>query len=166
MKNIGLFIFSLTLVLSIMGVGYSAWNKSLNINGTVNTGTLSATIDVRDPGLVSSAEYATIKEGTSTDDNLVVEIDNAAAGNIFTINYAVTNTGTIPANVTFTTPVITPSGTGASASDISVNTPPASELLEGGMCIVGSLTITVNESAPMTGDPSYSIDIGISASPP
>jgi hypothetical protein len=166
LKKIGLLVFVITLALSALGVGYSAWNSALNINGTVTPGTLSASIDVRAPGLVSSADYAEIVEGESTNSCLIVEITNAAAENIFTVNYIVVNTGTIPANVTFNPPVITASGPGASASDISINAPPDSELIEGGVSIVGSLTITVNESTPMTGDVSYSIELGIRASPP
>jgi hypothetical protein len=111
-------------------------------------------------------EYATITEGPSTDTNLIIEIENAAAGNIFTVNYVITNDGTIPAIIGFNEPVITPDGTGASSSDISVNTPPNSETIEGGTITEGSLTITVNDSAPMTGGVSYTISLGITASPP
>jgi hypothetical protein len=165
MKRVGYVIFVLTVLLTFLGVGYSAWSRTLNINGTVVPGTLIATIAVGPEGLDSSVEYASIVEGESTDTNLVVVIGNAGAGNVFTINYRITNDGTIPTTVSFAEPVITASGPGASISDILVDAPQASELLDGGCITDGSLTVTVNDSTPMAGGVSYTISLAINASP-
>ncbi len=166
MKKLGFLLFFSFIALSALGVGYAGWSNSLNVTGTITPGIFAVTIGVEPDGLVSSVEYATIQEGASTSTNLIVNIDNAAAGNVFTVHYLVLNDGSIPANVTFDVPVVTANGTGATASDITVNTPPAPTLLEGATSISGELTIEVNDSTPMTGNISYSINIGINATPP
>ena len=165
MHKFGFVVLVLVLASSALGLGYASWNKSLSIDGTVNTGTLEATIDVNPPGLVSSVEYATITEGDSTNTSLVVNIENAAGGNVFTVNYSIVNTGSIPINVAFTTPVIAASGVGATAADITISAPPTPVSLDTALNETNSITITVNDTAPMTGGISYTITLGIAATP-
>ena len=117
------------------------------------------------PGLVSSVGYATITEGDSTNTSLVVNIENAAGGNVFTVNYSIVNTGSIPINVAFTTPVIAATGVGATAADITISAPPALVSLDTALNETNSITITVNDTAPMTGGISYTITLGIAATP-
>ena len=167
MKKLGLVILILMFSLSIIGLGYAGWSKSLSVTGEITPGIFAVTIGLEPDGLESSAEYATIeKDEASTDTNLIVNIGNAAAGNVFTVHYLVVNDGSIPANVVFAVPVVIADGTGATDSDITVNTPPDSVLLEGAMSISGEVTIELNDSAPMTGNVGYSINIGIIAAPP
>jgi len=166
MKKLGFFLFFTLISLSMLGLGFAAWNQNLNISGTVIPGMLNVSIDLEEPGLVSSAAYATISEGTSTNTSLVVNIDNAAAGNIFTVHYLVVNNSSMPVNINFNQPSISAIGTGATSADISVNTPSTPSLVEDGGSISGELTITVKDSTPMTGGVSYSVSVSISASPP
>ena len=165
MKKSVLLVLALTLALCGLGVGYAAWNQTVDFTGTVNMGTLAATICLDSDGLESSAEYATIVEGDSTETCLSVTIDNAAAGNIFTVHYLVINSGSIPTTVTFAEPVISATGIGATSADITVSDLPVPTSIAFGESVMDSFTITINDSAPMSGIVQYSVAISIAVAP-
>lgn len=156
---------ALVVALSAIGIGYAAWNQNLSINGTINTGSLSACIILDTPPFASSSEYATIAEGDSSDTNLVINISNAFPGNIFSVNYIVVNMGTMPADVAIGEPDITANGTDAAADDITIVVPAGSEPTLPGTSASGSISITINDSIPNTGTASYSVNIPIIVSP-
>jgi hypothetical protein len=166
-KKLGILVLCLVLALGVIGVGYAAWSTSLSIQGNVATGTLSATIGPNGAP-TSSQAYATINTTGSTSTNLVVNIANAAPGNVFTVYWIVTNTGTIPANITLAAPVVAVvSGAGATVADLSVSASPAPIALNPTSTTSGTYTITVNNSAPnIAGGCSYTVNVAITASQP
>jgi hypothetical protein len=165
-KRFGYIVAAITVALSAIGIGYAAWYQNLSITGTINTGSLSAYIILDTPPFDSSSEFTSISEGESTETNLVVNIENAFPGNSFTVNYLVVSTSSIPAEISIGESEITPNGTGATASDITIIAPTDSQITPPGTAISGSITITVNDSVPDTGEASYSISIPVIVSPP
>ena len=52
-KKIGIVVMSLVLCLALVGVGYAKWSDTVDINGTVNTGTVEVgilNVETNDPG--------------------------------------------------------------------------------------------------------------------
>ena len=53
-KKIGIVVMSLVLCLALVGVGYAKWSDTVDINGTVETGTVEVgilNVETNDPGL-------------------------------------------------------------------------------------------------------------------
>jgi len=162
MKKIGFIILAIVLALGLIGAAYALWSQSLSVISKVSTGNLAATIDAQgtinqtgaDSDLTSSQTYATIvKDLThSTPTSLAVTISNAAPGCVFTIPYVVTNTGTVPIDVSLDASgatITNISGTGATIADLTVNpgaNPGVISATDG--TATGTITITVNDSAP------------------
>jgi hypothetical protein len=161
MKKIGIILLAAVLALGVIGVGYAAWSQALAFTSNVATGNLAATIT--SGALASNATYATIvKSASSTNTNLIITIGNAAPGNVFTVPWTITNTGTIPVNAVAPTPVITVnSGAGAAVGNLVVaGAPGAITNLASLATVTGSLTITVQASTPNdVGGCSYTVSI-------
>ncbi len=168
MKKIGLIALIVVLTLGIIGVGYAAWSQVLNISGNVSTGNLAATIG-SNGSFTSSVGYATIVDGGSTATDLIVTISNAAPGNVFTIPWKISNTGTIPVNAVASVATVTPtSGADAASGDLVVAGTPGtitnlnSPTQGGTTTVTGSLTITVQSSAPnVVGGCSYTVSVPV-----
>jgi hypothetical protein len=124
MKRIGLLALALVLALGTLGVGYAAWTDTINISGTVNTGSVDLNVvsysgtwiykDLDNDALVLyhwklSPEqmaswnkilvaYAEATAG-ATDDSVVVTIDNAFPCQELTADFVIKYAGTIPVKV-------------------------------------------------------------------
>ena len=93
MKKIIILGLTLVLALAVVGAGYAGWSQNLYINGTVETGYLSAKIV---EGQGSSADIVcTVDVTLETDDTLTVTLLNAIPGT-YTNSFTIVNTGSIP----------------------------------------------------------------------
>lgn len=117
MKKIALLCLALVLALGALGVGYSMWDKTLTINGTVNTGEVNAcftTAVSNDPGTtidpgkdkhVGSTEVFCNDPGEegnpfhACQQNILVVVTNGYPCYESTVNFTVDNIGTIPVKV-------------------------------------------------------------------
>jgi hypothetical protein len=104
MKKIGFIILTVVLAIGILGVAYARWTQQINVNGYVNTGSVSAQFAGTDvtpsnPPTVFAdspnnwAYYQTSGNGSGT---LSVTLDNAYPGMTATVPVIIENNGTIP----------------------------------------------------------------------
>ena len=114
MKKIGLICLALVLALGVLGVGYGLWDKTVYIEGTVNTGEVNAIMSVGDCSDTEPPEkdVSSIECYLDPNDNqvLIVTITNAYPSIDYYCNFDITNTGTVPVivngyTVTSTLPV-------------------------------------------------------------
>jgi hypothetical protein len=111
MKKIGLIVILVVLVLGIIGVGYAAWSQNINVTGNVGTG--SYIVKIAQPttataynegGSIPLSGTATITVGSVTPDGpsagFSVTIANGYPGLVVNVPYTITETGSIPANIT------------------------------------------------------------------
>lgn len=126
--KVGLLFLVLTLVLGSMGVGYAMWDKTLDINGTVNTGEVNLEIvsvapdDLGiDPGYDKDvgSTTAVIDPG---DQSITVTVTNGYPCYGVHVHFTVHNNGTVPVKLQSVTstapPEITVSGWNALGEQI------------------------------------------------
>ena len=100
MKKIGIICLALVLALGTLGVGYAMWDKTLYINGTVNTGEVNLEIlsassdDVGiDPGKDKDVGSCT---ATVDGQTVVVTIENGYPCYYTYVHFTAHNNGTVP----------------------------------------------------------------------
>jgi len=102
MKKIGLICLALVLALGALGVGFAMWDKTLYIDGTVNTGEVNAIFTTasctEDPEVegkdVGSCSLTGIGEQT-----LNITVTNGYPCYGVTVNFTIDNVGTIPVKI-------------------------------------------------------------------
>lgn len=104
MKRIGLLCLVLVLALAVMGAGYAMWDKTLEIDGTVNTGQVNAVFTTAecddvgiDPGHDKDVGSCSVT-GAGTQ-RLTIIVDNGYPCYECTVDFTVDNTGTVPVKV-------------------------------------------------------------------
>lgn len=104
MKDKGLLIVMLSVVVIVMAIAFAAFQSTLNINGT---STIASTWDVSfDEGSSSCEEGGSVI--FSGDNTAILDFDLEIPGDSVTCTLTVQNTGTLDAKLTAITP--TPSG--------------------------------------------------------
>lgn len=106
MKKIGLIGLIMILALGAMGIGYAAWQQTLVINGTVETGNYDIIFNHAenvpaqdDPGVATVTVSPIAGDGHSFD----IDISNAYPGYTAQIDFGIINEGTVPAAVMVST---------------------------------------------------------------
>lgn len=106
MKKIGLLGLALVLVLGLTGVGFAMWDKTLYIDGTVNTGEVNAEFTAVscndtgiDPGYDKDVGNCTAEIDPGDPQILNVTINNGYPCYSCDIDYTIKNTGTVPVKV-------------------------------------------------------------------
>jgi len=103
MKKIGILCLALVLALGLLGVGFALWDKTLYINGTVNTGEVDAEftnvscmedveVELKDVGQCEALLGADLQ-------SLDITITNGYPCYGCTVYFDITNTGTVPVKV-------------------------------------------------------------------
>ncbi len=147
-----LVIVVLVLALAALGVGYGYWTETLDINGTVTTGTLD--VDLTNLGGTCPS--------TLTSSSLIdVAIVNAYPGYSCTVTFDVKNMGNIAAD--FASSVATPASPGTLTFDTSACSADNLAVSDSTSCTATySLATTLNETTLPEGDlsaDSFSIHI-------
>ena len=145
MKKIGLICLALVLALGALGVGFAMWDKTLYIDGTVNTGEVNAIFTTasctEDPEVegkdVGSCTLTGIGEQT-----LTITIDNGYPCYGCTVDFTVDNIGTIPVKVQSLTIVNPPPEISFTWSGIAVG-----DQIDGGDSQAGSIYVHVEQEA-------------------
>jgi hypothetical protein len=112
MKKIGMLSFSLILVMGLLGVGYAAWNQTLNVQGVVATAYFEVNMTNGAPTKPANAPNTVIavspnianKSANNADGNagLLISMTNAVPG-VYTIpNVVIHNGSSIPLHITVT----------------------------------------------------------------
>lgn len=102
MKKIGILALVLVFVLGTLGVGYAMWDKTLFIDGTVNTGEVDAIFTTAECVEDPEAEGKDVGSCTLTgvgEQTLTITITNGYPCYGCTVNFTVDNIGTIPVKV-------------------------------------------------------------------
>jgi len=111
MKKIGLIVLVVVLALGALGAAYAQWSQALTVNGTVNTGFISASFDPNVGGVPTDANPLTTvamargytgasdAKGTGLWDVLNVTVTNAYPGYSGQVEFYVDNNGTVPFTV-------------------------------------------------------------------
>ena len=92
----------LALALAAVGVGYAMWDKTLHIDGTVNTGEVNAVFTDAYCEETPEAEGKDVGSCTLTgigEQTLTITIDNGYPCYECTVYFTILNTGTIPVKV-------------------------------------------------------------------
>lgn len=102
----GLLFLALVIALGGIGVGYAMWDKTLFIDGTVNTGEVNAEFTAAsgndtgiDPGYDKDVANCTVVIDAKDSQKLHITINNGYPCYTCVITYTITNTGTIPVMV-------------------------------------------------------------------
>lgn len=146
MKKIGLLCLALVLALGTLGVGYAMWDKTLYIDGTVNTGEVNLEIvaisqdDARiDPGNLITGQpkdkdvgWTEVQIDPNDNQRAIVTVHNAYPCYENYIHFSVHNSGTVPVklqNIVVTSPacidVTAWNGIGEQIDPGPLNDPPA-----------------------------------------
>jgi len=147
MKKIVILCLALVLVLGTMGVGYAMWDKTLFIDGTVNTGEVNAIFTTAscddtgiDPGHDKDVGSCTVTgAGTQT---LTITITNGYPCYECTVNFTVDNTRTIPVKVQTLSAPGAPSQITVSWTGLTVG-----QQIDPGQDVPGDIHIHVEQSA-------------------
>jgi len=149
MKKIGIIIIALVIMMGSLGVGYAMWGQNLYVNGTADTGSLTAIFDSSDVTGSPCGDYleaATVDISGSGTDTLTVKIHNAYPGMQALFPVKIKNTGTIPiTNVGFVSASLPNMPAGSIFGSVSIvmdSTP-----LEVGDTATANLTIYISDSA-------------------
>jgi hypothetical protein len=114
-KRISTVFAILMIALTLVGISYACWNKTLTINGYVKTGKLDVQITSvgsddplgsDDPGYTKDVAFcnATIdREIDPTNETLKINITNAYPCYHVSVHFTVTNFGTVPVKYNGTT---------------------------------------------------------------
>jgi hypothetical protein len=150
---------TLMIALMVAGLAYAMWDKTLFIDGTVNTGEVDAVFttatcndDGIDPGYdkdVASCSVTGIGEQT-----LVVTITNGYPCYTCTLSFTIDNIGTIPVKVQSLTVVTPPPEIGFTFVGIAVG-----DQIDGGLSQPGSIEIHIEQEAAELATYTFSVEI-------
>ena len=159
MKKIGILALVLVFVLGTLGVGYAMWDKTLFINGTVNTGEVDAYFTTAtcddigiDPGYDKDVGSCTVT-GAETQ-TLTITINNGYPCYTATIDFTIDNIGTIPVKVQSLTIVDPPAEITATWSLVGVGTQ-----IDPDGSVPGQIIIHVEQIAAELANYSFSAEI-------
>ena len=149
-KRMGLLFLALVIALGGIGVGYAMWDKTLYIDGTVNTGEVNAEFTAAsgndtgiDPGYDKDVGNCSVVIDEKDAQLLHITINNGYPCYTCVITYTVTNTGTIPVKVqslTVPTPI----------KEVTVTWTPGivvGDQIDAGESRTGTITIHVEQCA-------------------
>lgn len=148
---------ALMIALMAVGVSYAMWDKTLYINGTVNTGEVNAIFTTATCTEVPEAEGKDVGsctvEGAGTQ-TLTVTILNGYPCYGCTVDFTVDNTGSIPVKVQSLTVVPPQPEISFTFAGIAVG-----DQIDGGASQAGSILIHVEQSADELETYTFSIEI-------
>lgn len=95
------FALVLLIALASFGIAYGAWTDTLNINGTVGTGSLDIDFDPAMAKVHTETDPLNVATCTvtATEDLATLTIENAYPGVTCKAELVIKNTGTIPVNI-------------------------------------------------------------------
>lgn len=112
MGKMGLLTLALVVTLGMMGVAYAKWSDTVTINGTVNTGTISA---VQSPGsCYTDPTGGFINWSTSNE----VTITNPDDDYVYYAEFSIYNDSTVPVKVQCITVSSLPPGVSAEVTGV------------------------------------------------
>ena len=162
MKTKTVAIFA-TLMIALMAVGfaYAMWDKTLFINGTVNTGEVNAYFTTA----VSNDPPGTIDPGYDKDvgctevtgeltQTLTVTVTNGYPCYSSRIDYTIDNIGSIPVKVQSFTVTVPPAAVTVTVTEIAVGTQ-----IDAGDSVPGSIVIHVEQTADENAQYTFSVEI-------
>jgi len=149
---------TLLIALMVAGISYAMWDKTLFIDGTVNTGEVNAAFIAYSCVETPEAEgkdvgSCSVVEGID-DQHLVVTIDNGYPCYTCTVYFTIGNTGTIPVKVQSLTVVAPPPEISFTFAGIAVG-----DQIDGGASQEGSIVIHIEQSAAELAQYLFSIEI-------
>jgi hypothetical protein len=155
----GILFMVLVGMLAAIGTGYALWSKTLNIEGTVNTGTVDADFDSAsasdtgtDPGYDKDVASCTVSGVNSQ--TLTITIDNGYPSYTCDVDFTVTNTGTVPVKVhSFDTSGV------PSQLDVTLTGLPIGTQIDAGLEAPGDVHIHVNQTADQGATYTFSASI-------
>jgi hypothetical protein len=127
MRKIGLLVMTVILAIGALGVAYAEWTQAMQIDGTVNTGYISASFanpNPSSPGDTLATIYGEVGTTGLTDANedavsdvLTITVDNAYPGYSGTVYFDIVNNGSIPISVSVDKIVIKDGATDITEAD-------------------------------------------------
>jgi hypothetical protein len=152
-------IFAILMIaLMVAGISYAMWDKTLYINGTVNTGEVNAAFT--DWWCVEAPEVEGKDVGSCSvdlgqdDQHLVVTIINGYPCYTCTVWFEIENTGTVPVKVQSLTVAAPPPEISFTFSGIAVG-----DQIDAGDTKTGSIVIHVEQPADELETYTFSIEI-------
>ncbi|HHX77245.1 MAG TPA: hypothetical protein GX697_02715 [Firmicutes bacterium] len=134
--------FTVTLLFSLMGLGYAAWQDSLNVEGTVGTGNID--VAFADCWLLDEAcrnETPAATKVSCTSKCLYIDITGAYPGYNVWLGYEIVNNGSMPVKYEIGPYV------GNKKQVLVINRPPEASVLDSGKSAVGKMQVIVRDVA-------------------
>ncbi|MBS3956355.1 MAG: hypothetical protein KGZ40_02315 [Clostridiales bacterium] len=160
MKRIGVVSTLLLVALLTVGLGLARWTDSVNIDGTVHTGSLSAGIDdvMCSDSEITGKNYSEITAVVDPDDpkTLWVTVRNGYPSITYTCEFALLNTGTIPLHVDAVTVSQLPA-----YMDVDVTGLPAETQVHPGGSAPGTLTVHFDNEAEELATYTFSVEVDV-----
>jgi len=98
---IGIIVMILMMALAALGVGYAWWTEQLTATGTIQTGSIDVQMEGVSYSTVDPLDIATCSSKLSGDGkSMTITIDNAYPDYVCTIDFSLTNHGSVPAKIT------------------------------------------------------------------
>lgn len=147
------------IALMAVGLGYGMWSKTLDINGTVNTGKVDAGFahvacsdTGTDPGYDKDVASCSVELSADTE-TMTVTIDNAYPCYTCVITYDIVNTGTIPVKIQSITV------TNPDEVTVTIESPKVGDQIDAGHPEAGNLLIHVEQAADPGATYTFSVEI-------
>jgi hypothetical protein len=99
MKKFLVLIAAMAMAVSVLGVGYALWSTELQIEGTVNTGTVEASWSVEDMYVVEQKDVSDIICRLERPDLMVVDLMNAYPSAEYYCLINIHSTGSVPIHI-------------------------------------------------------------------
>ncbi len=114
MKKHKILVVALAMAVMLLGTGYAYWTQTLTINNTVNTGKLDVSfvcptdVDSWDDGIPTGnhSDLVTV-DAVRTGQNIQFTVGNFYPGAGASLDFAIKNTGTVPAKISTVTGNVT-----------------------------------------------------------
>lgn len=143
----------LLVALGLVGATYAAWSDTVQVTGTVSTGTFEVDITEVSCNAPPLAQVSSSKQNG----NATVTVGNAYPGLEFTCTFTVENKGTIPAK--WSNPVIKTNKTVnyVSYSVVNTNPSPVPNPLPAGQVVTATVKATFLQNTPQGDSFTYEV---------
>ena len=156
MRKIGLLTMALVLALGTLGVGYAVWTEDMEAEITLDTATVTATIEAGDSWTAPACTYTSIKCEVDEHGVLQVTVTNAYPCIDYFQEFSINNEGSIPWKISAITYEDVPSGMTVEIEDLAVG-----DQVNPGASKTGTLKVHLDDTIDQDETFEFSVTISV-----